>query len=226
MLLRPLIALAAGIALLTGCSAEPVADADKIRIPNVSSPLGPEAAGDRPAADREKTKPRKHKQARRTAVVADRTGIRFTLPPGWSVLGAGQVDYVAEGDQIAGLAAQAGMSTEDFRAMIKNLDVYAIGFSGSLNVTVPGQTSTLPSGAELDSAMSQVGTVSGVRDVRTPLGTGRVVSYALNVSSPANQGSALFVTTGGKLVQITATTTDAGQTRAVIDGVARSLGRA
>lgn len=226
MLLRHLIALVAGAALLAGCSAEPVADADKIRIPTVSSPLGPEAAGNEPGEGAKPAKPKKRKKARRTVVVADQSGIRFTLPAGWSVLGAGQVDYVAEGDQIADIAARAGMSTEDFRAMIKSLDVYAIGFSGSLNVVVAAQTSTLPSSAELESAMSQVGAVSGVRDVRTPIGTGRAVSYTLNMATPANQGSALFVSTGGRIVQITTTTTDAGQTRSVLDGVARSLGRA
>lgn len=229
MLLRHLITLVAGAALLAGCSAEPVADEDKIRIPTVSTPLGPEAAGNQPAKDakdRKPAKPRKRKQPRPTVVVADQSGIRFTLPRGWTVLGSGQVDYAAEGDHIAGIAAQAGMSTEDFRAMMKSLDVYAIGFSGSLNVAVAAQTSTLPSSAELESAMSQVGAVSGVRDVRTPLGTGRAITYTLNVSTAANQGSALFVSTGGRIVQITATTTDAGQTRSVVDGVARTLGRA
>lgn len=226
MLLRHLIALVAGAALLAGCSAEPVADADKIRIPTVSSPLGPEAAGNEPAKDRKKAKPKKRQQARRITVVADESGIRFTLPPGWTVLGSGSVDYAAEGDRIPEMAAQVGVSVEEFRAMIKNLDVLAIGFSGTLNVGATGQASTLPSAASLESALSAAGSVSGVRDVRTPLGPGRVVSYTLSMSTATNQGAALFLSIGGRLVQVTATTTDAGQTRAVLDGVARSLGRA
>lgn len=223
MLLRHLITLVAGVALVAGCSAEPVADADKVRIPNVSTPLGPEAAGNEPG---EGTQPaKKRKKARRTVVVADQSGVRFTLPPGWSVLGSGQVDYAADSPQMAEGAAKAGMSVPQFQELMKTVDVFAIGFSGSLTVAVTGRTSTLPSRAWLESLVAQAGQVTGARDVRTPVGTGRVVFYSLSIAGTTGGGAALIVVNDGKLVQITATTTDAGQTRSVIDGAARSLSR-
>lgn len=225
MLLRHLITLVAGAALLAGCSAEPVADADKIRIPNVSTPLGPEAAGNEPGEGAKPAKAKKRKKARRTVVVADESGIRFTLPPDWTVLGSGSVDYAADSPYTAEIAGKVGMSVPQFQELMRTVDVFALGFSGSLNVAVLGSTGALPPASALSAELAQLGPVGAARDVRTPLGTARIIPFTYELSGGTNQSATLFLVVRGRLVQVTAHTTDAGQTRSVIDGVARSLSR-
>ena len=214
--------LLAAALLLAGCGTDKVAEEDKILIPSKSRPLGPASAG---KDERPTPKPKKHQAPRRAVISGRTTGVRLTLPAGWNVLSDSEVRFNASGPRAEEIAGQLGMSVEQVRTALRQMDALAIGFAGSLNLTRPGVGGTLPSEAYLRSSLGAVGPVTEVRDVRTPLGAGRVVSYRIEEGGGTAHGAALFVVVNGAVVQLTVTTADPGQTRDVLDTVIPTLAR-
>lgn len=221
-MLKRLAPLLVATALLAGgCATETIPDAEKILIESSSSPLGPGTV------DGKVEKRAKTKKKRARLLTAEKAGVRFRSPVGWTALSEKDLSFAVDSPQGVELARLTGLTIDQLRARFETIDVYLIGFSGVLTVGVLGTDGALPSRAGFDAGFGDLDhTVESVDQVNTPLGAGRVFGYTISAGGGEQRGVSLYVLNGSTVVEITSAGTDAGQARAILDKVIRSLKRA
>lgn len=211
-LMRDLAAGGAALLLLTGCS----------------SVLGDSFAGADPSGNTtaSTTAAESAESDGRQQVTADQAGIRFEVAEDWTILGADALDNPGSAAAFEEFSETSGLSTEQIKQMAAQVDVLVISPDGSENVNVipPGAVRAMPNEASLTSDFELFGaTVSGVEQLETPLGQGRVAYYVLPVGGVEQHGASLFVETDDGIVNVTATTSSASRAPDLMADVAETL---
>jgi hypothetical protein len=164
--------------------------------------------------------------------VVDKKDIQFELPEDYDEFDADdlagkKLDEVMQeefadnlGEEGAAQMAQLASQAELFAFDDEAVD----GFLANVNVLIPGELDELPTESQVELEFRSIGAeVTGTEEVETALGDALLVEYDLKAQGRTIQGTGLLLIVDGELVNITASSLDAEESREIADLIVDSL---
>lgn len=164
--------------------------------------------------------------------VVDKKDIQFELPDDYDEFDADdlagkKLDEVMQeefadnlGEEGAAQMAQLASQAELFAFDDEAVD----GFLANVNVLIPGELDELPTESQVELEFRSIGAeVTGTEEVETALGDALLVEYDLKAQGRTIQGTGLLLIVDGELVNITASSLDAEESREIADLIVDSL---
>lgn len=156
-------------------------------------------------------------------------GLTFVVPDNLEEIGADEVADDTEGDdKVALVAAEMGMTAEQFNQYMKQVDLFLFDkdsegdFTTNVNV-IPFPVS-LPPQRELEKQLQQVGAEIGdTQQVETDAGDVTTISYSLEMAGTAIEGQGIYVDLGSEAASITVSSADRDTADEIADGIVGSL---
>ncbi len=221
MLLRLVAALAATAFVFAGCSAEPVPDAEKIRIDSSSSPLGPSAGSGKAPKEEKSRAPR----SKRVMLTADAAGVAVSVPAGWQVFSKTYINSAAGAERLAAVAEQLNLSVADYKAMIDAVDLFLSDGAGDA-ITVGPFAGPMPSKSDFEKQFGGVAATVEADSIATPLGEARLYHYRFSAGGIEQGGATAYVENGDIVVEITGGGVDGQRATEGLRALLKTLKRA
>lgn len=161
-------------------------------------------------------------------VTATKSKVSFQVPDGWE--GVNPSELLSSGktpESVKDMAEAQGMDPDTYlRQISQSMDLMVIGptknnFADNVNVI---RQPAMPSTSNQEAQLEQIGaTVSGTKEVDTPLGTAQDTTYSLDAQGMTVHGRSLGVPTPDGAVAITVSSSDAAEADKVAQQILESI---